>query len=203
MKTLMIAMTIVLAIFTSVAFAAGTQTAKAGKYTVEFTTQPAPPTVGENHVTITVKDADKPVEGAGVSLHIDMVGMSMPAEVKSTAGTQPGEYLAVANLAMKGEWKITAEVQGMAGMAMDGDGKATFTVTVAEAAEGGTPGAMPMGNMPMGNMPMGNTPMEPAAPVAPAPAEFPWLWVIIAAIIAGIVLVVVITRGTPKKTPDA
>lgn len=179
MKHLMIALTLALVLFASAAFATATQTAKAGKYTVEFATQPSPPTVGDNQVTLTVTDDGKPVTRAGVSLHLDMVGMSMPADVKASPGTQDGQYVATVNLSMEGQWKIAADVQGMAGMAMDGDGKATFTVTTGGASAP-------------------NTPTQPAPP-----ANLPWPLIIGAVAVVGIVVVIVIVRGRPKETPGA
>ena len=183
MKHLLIALTLALALFANMAFAAGSQTAKAGKYTVELTTDPAPPTVGDNRLTFTVKDGDKPVTGAEVSVHLDMVEMSMPADVKATPPPgSPGQYDANVNLGMEGKWKITASVQGMSGMAMDGDGKTTFSIT---AQKGNT-----------------NTTSAPNSPTQPAPpASLPWPLIIGGVVVVGIVVIVVITRGRPKQNP--
>lgn len=177
MKYVLMALVLVATLFTSAAFAASTQTAQAGKYTVEFAPQPAPPIVGKNQVTFTVKDGDKPVTGAGVSLHVDMVGMSMPADVTVSPGTKDGQYVATVNFSMAGQWTLAAAVQGMAGMAMDGDGTATFTVMAGGA-------------------------MAPSAPTHPAtPASLPWPLIIGGVAVVGIVVVIVMVRGRSKQTP--
>jgi hypothetical protein len=142
----------------SAAFAAGSQTIKAGKYTVMLATHPSPATVGENHVTLTVKDGDKPVSGADVSLHLDMVSMSMPADVVAKAGEKAGEYVATVDLGMAGQWKLAATVHGMAGMTMAGDGTGTFTITAASTTGSAASPAMPAAT--------------PPSPIAPA--GLPW-----------------------------
>jgi hypothetical protein len=188
MKYFLIALALVATLFTSVACAADGQTAKAGKYAVALTTQPAAPTVGENHVTFSVKDGDKPVTGAGVSVHVEMADHSMPADVKATPGTQDGQYVATVNLGMAGQWSLTADVQGMAGMAMQGDGKATFSVT---AQQVGTDSASAPATSP-------TIPTQPATP-----ASLPWPLIIGVVAVVGIVVVVVIVRGRAKQTPGA
>lgn len=184
MKHLLIITTILLALVASSAMAAP-QTAKAGKYSVALSTQPAQPIVGENQITLTVKDGEQPLKNADVSLHIDMVGMSMPADVKATPGSEDGQYVATVNLSMEGQWELTAAVNAMAGMTMDGDGTATFTVTAQQAADGSASApAMPTSNQPA------------------APAALPWPLIISVVVVVGII-VVVIVRGRTKQTPDA
>ena len=100
----------------------------AGKYTIELSSQPSPPVVGENLLVITVKDGDKPVSNAAVNVHIDMTSMSMPAESKATPGAKPGEYGATVNFSMAGAWKVDIAVQQMPGMVMAGDGTAHFLI---------------------------------------------------------------------------
>lgn len=179
---------LVLLLVVSIAFAAEPQTTKAGKYTVTLATHPSPVTVGENHVILTVADGDKPIKGADVSLHLDMVGMSMPADVKATPGTQDGEYVATVNLGMAGQWKLAATVHSMAGMTMAGDGTGMFTV----AAESGTGGSASSSAAPAD---------APASP--PAPTGIPWPLIIGAIAVVGIVVVIVLIRGRPKQTPEA
>ena len=113
---------------TSLAFAEKPVTARAGKYTVELSSQPSPPVVGENLLVITVKDGGKPVTGAGVDVHIDMTSMPMPADAKATPGRNAGEYGATVNFSMAGVWKVDVTIQQMAGMKMDGDGTAQFLI---------------------------------------------------------------------------
>lgn len=186
MKRYIAVMSMALALGASAAFAADTSTAKAGRYTVELATQPSPPAAGQNHITLTVKDGDRPVTGAGVSLHVDMVGMSMPSEVKAAPGEQDGQYVAVVNLGMEGQWKIAVDVQGMAGMAMGGDGKATFTLTAHTPPRrtGQTP-----------------TPGVPTQP--PAPARLPWPVITGGVVALGIVVVLVVVRGRKRQIPTA
>jgi RND family efflux transporter MFP subunit len=123
----------------SLAFAAGPTTAKAGKYTVELSSQPSTPIVGSNLLIITVKDGDKPVTGAGVAVHIDMTSMPMPADVNATPGTKEGAYGATVNIGMAGTWKVDITVQQMAGMPMAGDGTAHFMIDTDKgmSAQGG------------------------------------------------------------------
>lgn len=186
MKYIMLTAMIAVTMLANMAFAAQTPTAKAGKYTVTLTTQPASPTVGDNHVTLTVKDGDKPVNGAGVSLHVDMVGMSMPADVKAAPGTSDGQYVATVPLGMAGQWKLNVNIQGMAGMAMEGDGTASFTVTAQQASAGNSaPGAS------------ANTPAQPASPAAPA--SLPWPLIIGGVAVVGVV-VVVLMRACAKRS---
>lgn len=189
MKHLLMIMTVVLlALGTSMAMAAP-QTAKAGKYAVTLAVHPEQPVVGDNHITVTVKDGEKPVKGADVSLHIDMVGMSMPADVKATPGSDAGQYVATVNLGMEGQWKLTVAVNAMAGMAMEGDGKATFTVTAQKAAESSA--ATP-------TMPSSPAPAQPATP-----AGLLWPLILGGIVVVGIVIVIVAARGRSKQTPGA
>ena len=106
------------------AIAAGLVTARAGQYTVELSSQPSPPMMGENLLVVTVKDGEKPLAGAAVDVHIDMTTMPMPADAKAMPGTKDGEYGATVNLSMAGVWKVDIAVQQMAGMKMAGDGAA-------------------------------------------------------------------------------
>lgn len=113
---------------TSLAWAGDGVVSTAGKFRVEVTSQPSPPSVGENLLIIKVFDGEKPLAGAGVDVHIDMTSMPMPADAHATAGANPGEYGATVNFSMAGEWKVEVTVQQMAGMKMDGDGTAHFLV---------------------------------------------------------------------------
>ena len=110
----------------SVAWAQEIPVGEAGKYRVELSTRPSPPSVGEALLIMKIFDGEKPLVGAGVNVHIDMTSMPMPADAKATPGTTPGEYGATVNFSMAGEWKIDVIVQQMDGMKMDGDGTATF-----------------------------------------------------------------------------
>jgi len=123
----------------SIALAANTASTSAGKYTVEITSQPSPPVMGENLLILTIRDGDKPLAGAGVDVHIDMTTMPMPADAQASPGRNPGEYGAVVNLSMEGTWKVDVAVRQMAGMKMDGDGDAHFLIETGKgiSAKGG------------------------------------------------------------------
>jgi hypothetical protein len=167
-----------LVLVAGLALAAEPQTGTAGDYTVTLTTNPSPPVVGDNELTVTVMKDGKPVAGAGVALHLDMTEMAMPSDVEAKAGANKGEYLARVNLGMAGEWKVTAKVQQMAGMDMAGDGEAQFTLMV-PAAGGVVPVTMP------GNIP-------PAAPVQGSAGSS---WLVIGLVIVALVVVIVIVRS--------
>lgn len=139
MKYLGLLLLAVSVLSTGLVYAAGPVTTQAGKFTVELSSQPSPPTVGENLLVITVKDGNKPLTGAGVDVHIDMTNMPMPADAKATPGRTDGEYGATVNFSMAGSWKVDVTVQQMAGMKMDGDGTAHFLVETGKGitAKGG------------------------------------------------------------------
>ena len=166
-------------------FAAGIQTAKAGKYTVELTTQPSTPIVGENKLIINLKDGDKPLTGAGVDVHIDMAAMPMPADVKAVPGKKDGEYEATVNLSMAGQWKIDVAVKQMADMSMDGDGTAQFSI---DAGSANTP-----------NTNTGNTPNTDAGNSANTSNTNNMWIIIIAAFVIVIVFIILKKRSSVKK----
>ncbi len=180
MKHLLFTLLIATALCTSIALATQQQTAKAGKYTVEMTTQPSPLTIGQAKFLITVKDGDKPVSGAGVSLHADMVAMSMPEVAKATPGALAGQYTATMDLGMGGEWKLIATVKGMADMDMPGDGKATFSLTV-----------LPSPTLPA-NMP---------APSS-TPTNLPWVLIIGVLVFIGISVALLIARARSSNAQE-
>ena len=103
-------------------------TARAGKYTVAITAQPAVPASGDNLFVLTVTDGGQPLTGAAVAVHADMTSMSMPVDAVAAPGRTPGEYGATVPLAMAGAWTLDVAVHQMAGMTMDGDGTAHFLV---------------------------------------------------------------------------
>ncbi|HEY3379964.1 MAG TPA: FixH family protein [Armatimonadota bacterium] len=171
MKTLVTAILLSVSVLLAVVASAAGQSAQAGKFTVELTSQPAAIVVGDNTLTFTVTDGGKPVRGAGVDVHLDMTAMSMPSDVKATPGAQPGEYTAKVNFGMAGAWTVSAKVQHMAGMDMTGDGIAAFTVQAGKAALTGE-----------------------TAPTTPAPTSQPWPAIIIGALVAIGVVVGIVAR---------
>ncbi len=102
--------------------------AQAGRFTVEVTSQPSPPKVGENVLILKITNSGKPLSGAGVSVHLDMTSMPMPADAQAAASSNAGEYGATINLSMAGQWTIAVAVRQMAGMPMAGDGTAHFLI---------------------------------------------------------------------------
>ncbi|MHB0935661.1 MAG: efflux RND transporter periplasmic adaptor subunit [Armatimonadota bacterium] len=125
---------------TSLVWAGESVVGTAGKFRVELSSQPSPPSVGENLLIIKVFDGDKPLSGAGVDVHLDMTSMPMPADTKATAGANPGEYGATVDFSMAGEWTVEVVVQQMAGMKMDGDGTAHFLVETGKGITAKGPG---------------------------------------------------------------
>ncbi|MHB9133345.1 MAG: efflux RND transporter periplasmic adaptor subunit [Armatimonadota bacterium] len=136
MKRFTVYFVLALLLMAGAAFAEGSATARAGKFTVEVTSQPSPPIDGTNLFIITVKDGSKPLSGAGVSVHADMTTMPMPVDATATPGRNEGEYGATLNLGMKGAWKLDVAVQQMAGMKMDGDGTAHFLIETGKGITG-------------------------------------------------------------------
>ena len=124
-------------------WAAGPVSAPAGKYTVELSTEPSPPISGDNTAIILISEGQKPAASLAVSLHWDMTTMPMPADSKAAPGGGEGQYRAPLKLSMAGQWKLEITVAQMAGMAMAGDGKATFMIETGKSttAVGGGRGA--------------------------------------------------------------
>ena len=103
-----------------VLFAAGmafakeyTATKTAGGYRVSMTIDKDPPVLGDNNVTIAVKDpSGKDVTDAMVSIEYSMPAMpGMPAMNYKTATTLKGtEYQGKMKFSMYGAWKISVKV---------------------------------------------------------------------------------------------
>ncbi len=128
MKPFILLLITALLLTSRLAGVAGPVSAQAGKFTVEATSRPSPPVVGNNLLIISVKDGGKPLTGAGVDVHLDMTNMPMPADAKAAPGANAGEYGATINLSMAGGWTVDVHVQQMAGMTMAGDGTAHFLI---------------------------------------------------------------------------
>lgn len=86
---------------------------KAGQYDVEVKIDKNPPVVGNNNVSIEIKDeAGKHVTDATVKVDYGMSAMpGMPAmNYKADAVLKGGEYKAVMNLSMSGPWNIAVKI---------------------------------------------------------------------------------------------
>lgn len=88
-------------------------TKKAGEYTVIATIDKNPPVVGDNNISIEIKDAaGKPVTDARVKVEYSMPAMpGMPARnYKEDASLTGSAYTAKMNLSMAGSWNIAIKV---------------------------------------------------------------------------------------------
>lgn len=86
---------------------------KAGAYDVTFTIDKNPPVVGDNNVTVVIKDASgKNVTDAKVLVDYSMPAMSgMPAmNYKTNAELNGSEYKAKMVLSMAGSWNIAVKI---------------------------------------------------------------------------------------------
>lgn len=86
---------------------------KAGTYDVEVKIDKNPPIVGDNNVTVEVKDATgKYVTDAKVKVEYSMPAMpGMPAmNYKTDAELKGNEYKAKMNLSMSGAWNVAVKI---------------------------------------------------------------------------------------------
>jgi hypothetical protein len=86
---------------------------KAGQYDVEVKIDKNPPVVGNNNISIEIKDASgKYVTDAKVKVDYGMSAMpGMPAmNYKADAALKGSEYKAVMNLSMSGPWSISVKI---------------------------------------------------------------------------------------------
>ncbi len=105
---------LVLLVAAGMAFASEyTATKAAGPYKVTLTIDKNPPVLGENNLSITVKDSSgKYVTDAKVMVEYSMPAMpGMPAMNYKTATTLKGdEYQGKMKLSMKGAWTVAVKV---------------------------------------------------------------------------------------------
>jgi len=88
-------------------------TKKAGEFTVAATIDRNPPVVGDNNISIVIKDAaGKTVTDAKVKVEYSMPAMpGMPAmNYKEDASLSGSAYNAKMNLSMSGSWNIAVKV---------------------------------------------------------------------------------------------
>ena len=86
---------------------------KAGEYDVEVKIDKNPPIVGDNNITIEIKDASgKYVTDAKVKVEYSMPAMpGMPAmNYKTDTELKGDEYKAKINLSMSGSWNIALKI---------------------------------------------------------------------------------------------
>ncbi len=113
MKRLVV-ITLALLLVTGVAFAKNYEAnKKAGDFDVTMVIDKNPPVVGDNAVTVTVKDrAGKVVNDAKVAIDYSMPAMpGMPAMNYKTDGPLKGDdYKATINLSMAGGWNVAVKI---------------------------------------------------------------------------------------------
>jgi hypothetical protein len=113
MKIVLFAALAVLMVF-GVAFAKDYEIKKkAGAYEVEAKIDRNPPVVGDNHITIEIKDeAGKHVTDAKVVVDYSMPAMPgmPPMNYKTDAELRGNEYKATMNLSMSGPWNIAIKI---------------------------------------------------------------------------------------------
>ena len=113
MKKLAI-ITLILILIAGIAYAKDYEVKKkAGEYDVEVKIDKNPPIVGDNNITIEIKDASgKYVTDAKVKVEYSMPAMpGMPAmNYKTDTELKGDEYKAKMNLSMSGSWNIAVKI---------------------------------------------------------------------------------------------
>jgi len=106
--------TVILLLVAGIAFAKDYEVKKkAGQYDVEVKIDKNPPVVGDNNVSIEIKDeTGKYVTDAKVKVDYSMPAMpGMPAmNYKADAELKGDEYKAKMNLSMSGSWNIAVKI---------------------------------------------------------------------------------------------
>jgi len=91
-----------------------------GDFSMTLSFEPAPPKLGSETLTLTVKDASgKPVTGATVTMGSKMPDMQMSGPSLHLQDNGDGTYSAVANLTYQTKWVFDARaaIQGKSGSA--------------------------------------------------------------------------------------
>ena len=113
MKKLAI-ITLILILIAGIAYAKDYEVKKkAGEYDVEVKIDKNPPIVGDNNITIEIKDASgKYVTDAKVKVEYSMPAMpGMPAmNYKTDTELKGDEYKAKINLSMSGSWNVAVKI---------------------------------------------------------------------------------------------
>ncbi len=109
-----IVLTVVLLLVAGIAYAKEYEVQKkAGDYNIEVKIDKNPPIVGDNNITIEVKDSSgKYVTDAKVRVDYSMPAMpGMPAmNYKTDAELKGNEYTAKMNLSMSGSWNVAVKI---------------------------------------------------------------------------------------------
>jgi hypothetical protein len=109
-----IVFSVILLLVAGIAFAKDYEvTKKAGEFDVLVRIDKNPPVVGDNNISIEIKDSSgKPVTDATVKVDYGMSAMpGMPAmNYKADAVLKGSEYKAVMNLSMSGPWNIAVKI---------------------------------------------------------------------------------------------
>jgi len=105
----------VIAALAGYAFAGGYEVKKqAGEYAVHAVIDRNPPVVGDNTITVEIKDASgKYVTDAKVAIDYSMPAMPgmPPMNYKTTGKLDGNEYKAVMNLSMSGPWNVAVKIK--------------------------------------------------------------------------------------------
>ena len=109
---------VVLVVFVALAgyaFAGGYEVKKqAGEFAVQVMIARNPPVVGNNNVSVEIKDASgKYVTDAKVAIDYSMPAMPgmPPMNYKATGKLDGSEYKAVMNLSMSGPWNVAVKIK--------------------------------------------------------------------------------------------
>ena len=105
---------LILVLVACIAYAGGYEVKKkAGEYDVEVKIDKNPPVVGDNNMTVEIKDsAGKYVKDAKVVVDYSMPAMPgmPPMNYKADAEFKGDEYKAKMNLSMAGSWNIAVKI---------------------------------------------------------------------------------------------
>ncbi len=114
MKKLLIVLMVIVAL-AGYAFAGGYEVKKqAGDYAVQVMIDRNPPVVGDNNMSVEIKDASgKYVSDAKVTIDYSMPAMPgmPPMKYKTTGKLDGNEYKAVMNLSMSGPWNVAVKIK--------------------------------------------------------------------------------------------
>lgn len=110
----LVAFTLILLLVAGIAYARDYEVKKkAGVYDVEVKIDKNPPIVGDNNVTVIIKEASgKYITDAKVAVHYSMPAMPgmPPMNYKTDAELKGTKYKATMNLSMSGPWNIAVKI---------------------------------------------------------------------------------------------